>query len=73
MIHNAEKFNNKIMKKFFFLIKIIVAYLFIISNGISIESNYYIEGINLFHNLISKLFFSMYHILKLLYKKSKFL
>ena len=48
MIHNAEKFNNKIMRKNFFLIKIIIAYLFIISNGISKESNHYIEGINLF-------------------------
>ena len=48
MIHNAEKFNNKIMKKSSFLIKIIAVYLFIISNGIGKESNYYIEGIKLF-------------------------
>ena len=43
MIHNAEKFNNKIMKNFFLLIKIIVVYLFLISNGISKESIYYNE------------------------------
>ena len=48
MIHNAEKFNNKIMKKIFFLIKILTIYLFIISNGIGKESNYYTEGIKLF-------------------------
>ena len=48
MIHNAEKFNNIIMKKFFLLIKIIVVYLFLISNGISKESIYYSEGIKLF-------------------------
>ena len=45
MIHNAEKFNNKIMKNFFLLIKIIVVYLFLISNGISKETIYYSEGI----------------------------
>ena len=48
MIHNAEKFNNKIMKNFFLLIKIIVVYLFLISNGISKESIYYSEGIKFF-------------------------
>ena len=48
MIHNAEKFNNIIMKKFFLLIKIIVVYLFLISNGISKESSYYSEGIKFF-------------------------
>ena len=48
MIHNAEKFNNKIMKNFFLLIKIIVVYLFLISNGISKESIYYNEGIKFF-------------------------
>ena len=48
MIHNAEKFNNKIMKIFFLLIKIIVVYLFLISNGISKESIYYSEGIKFF-------------------------
>jgi len=48
MIHNAEKFNNKIMKNFFLLIKIVVVYLFLISNGMSKESIYYSEGIKLF-------------------------
>ena len=48
MIHNAEKFNNKIMKNFFLLIKIIVVYLFLISDGISKESIYYSEGIKFF-------------------------
>ena len=48
MIHNAEKFNNKIMKNFFLFIKIIVVYLFLISNGISKESIYYSEGIKFF-------------------------
>jgi len=48
MIHNAEKFNNKIMKNFFLFIKIIVVYLFLISNGISKESIYYNEGIKFF-------------------------
>ena len=48
MIHNAEKFNNKTMKNFFLLIKIIVVYLFLISNGISKESIYYSEGIKFF-------------------------
>ena len=48
MIHNAEKFNSKIMKNFFLLIKIIVVYLFLISNGISKESIYYSEGIKFF-------------------------
>ena len=48
MIHNAEKFNNKIMKNFSLLIKIIVVYLFLISNGISKESIYYSEGIKFF-------------------------
>ena len=36
------------MKKNFFLIKIIIIYLLIISNGIGKESNYYIEGIKFF-------------------------
>ena len=36
------------MKKNFFLTKIFVIYLFLISNGIGKESNYYIEGIKLF-------------------------
>ena len=36
------------MKKNIFLIKIIVVYFFIISDGISKESNYYMEGIKLF-------------------------
>ena len=48
MIHNAEKFNNKIMKNFFLLIKIIVVYLFLTSNGTSKESIYYSEGIKFF-------------------------
>ena len=50
MIHKAEKFNNKIMKKNIFLIKVIVVYLFIISDGIGKESNYHLEGIKLFQN-----------------------
>jgi len=48
MIHNADKFNNKIMKNFFLLIKVIVVYLFLISNGISKESIYYSKGIKFF-------------------------
>ena len=48
MIHNAEKFNNKIMKKSFFLIKIFVIYLFLISNGITKQTNYFDKGIELF-------------------------
>ena len=48
MIHNAEKFNNKIMKNSFLLIKIIVVYLFLISNGISKELIYFSEGIKFF-------------------------
>ena len=42
------KFNNKIMKKNIPLIKIVIIYLFLISNGITKESNYYNEGIKLF-------------------------
>ena len=39
---------NKIMKKNFFLVKIIFIYLLVISNVISKESDYHIEGIKLF-------------------------
>ena len=38
------------MKKIFFLIKIFVIYLFIITHGIGKESNYFTEGIKLFQN-----------------------
>ena len=81
MIHNAEKFNNIIMKKFFLLIKIIVVYLFLISNGISKELIYYSEGIKFFQkkNLINQKFYLkeiLYLILKaknLIYFLQKFL
>ena len=42
------KFNNKIMKKNIPLIQIVIIYLFLISNGITKESNYYNEGIKVF-------------------------
>ena len=48
MIHNTATFNNKIMKKFFFLTKILIVYLFLISNIFAKESNYFDEGIKFF-------------------------
>ena len=48
MIHRSEQFNNLIMKKIFFLIKIFVIYLFLISNGITKQTNYFDKGIELF-------------------------
>ena len=42
------KFYNKIMMRKIFLIEIAFVYLFLISNGISKETNYYNEGIKLF-------------------------
>ena len=48
MIHSSKSFNYYIMKKFFFLIKIFVIYLFIISNGVSKQQSYFEEGIKLF-------------------------
>ena len=48
MIHNAAMFNNLIMKKFFFLIKILSIYLLLISSGPSKESNFLSKGIELF-------------------------
>tara|TARA_Y100000590_G_scaffold470138_1_gene662250 strand:+ start:807 stop:1292 length:486 start_codon:yes stop_codon:yes gene_type:complete len=48
MIHRAEKFDNKNMKKNFFLIKIIVIYFLVISSVVSKESSYLTEGIKLF-------------------------
>ena len=48
MIHRSELFNNLIMKKNLFLIKILVIYLFLISNGITKQTNYFDKGIELF-------------------------
>ena len=48
MIHRSELFNNLIMKKNFFLIKIFVIYLFLVSNGITKQTNYFDKGIELF-------------------------
>ena len=48
MIHRPEQFNNLIMKKNFFLIKILIIYLFLISNGITKQTNYFDKGIELF-------------------------
>ena len=48
MIHRSESFYNKIMRKKFFLTKIFVIYLFLISNGITKQQNYFEKGIELF-------------------------
>ena len=48
MIHRSELFNNLIMKKNFSLIRIFVIYLFLISNGITKQTNYFDRGIELF-------------------------
>ena len=48
MIHNNITLNNLIMKKFFFLAKIFIVYLFLISNGIGKQLNYLNQGIELF-------------------------
>ena len=48
MIHNAAKFTNWIMKKNFF-IKTFIIYLLLISSGMAIQSNYFDEGIKLYH------------------------
>ena len=48
MIHNEPIFSNKIMKKFFFLVKIFIVYLFLISNGASKQSIYLNKGIEFF-------------------------
>ena len=48
MIHNKETFNIQIMKKFFLLIKILIIYLFLISNVIAKQQNYLNKGIELF-------------------------
>ena len=48
MIHNESTFNNLIMKKFFFLTKILIIYLFIISHATAKQSNYLNKGIELF-------------------------
>ena len=47
MIHSATKFVNWIMKKIF-LIKIFVIYLFLISSGTAVQSNYFEEGFKLY-------------------------
>ena len=47
MIHRSELFNNYVMKNFL-LIKIFVIYLFLISNGITKQSDYFDKGIELF-------------------------
>ena len=48
MIHNAAMFNHLIMKNFFFLTKILIIYLLLISSGLSKESNFLNKGIELF-------------------------
>ena len=48
MIHNKETFNIQIMKKLFLLIKILIIYLFLISNVIAKQQNYLNKGIELF-------------------------
>ena len=48
MIHNAEMYRNQIMKKFFFATKMLIIYLFLITVGLSKESNYLKKGIELF-------------------------
>ena len=48
MIHNKETFNIQIMKKIFLLIKILIIYLFLISNVIAKQQNYLNKGIELF-------------------------
>ena len=40
MIHNATVFNNLLMKKIIIIIKIFFVYMFLISGGLSKESNY---------------------------------
>ena len=47
MIHRSELSNNYVMKNFL-LIKIFVIYLFLISNGITKQSDYFDKGIELF-------------------------
>ena len=47
MIHRSELSNNYVMK-IFLLIKIFVIYLFLISNGITKQSDYFDKGIELF-------------------------
>ena len=48
MIHNAAMFNNLVIKKLFFSIKILIIYLLLISSGLSKESNFLNKGIELF-------------------------
>ena len=48
MIHNAAVFYDLLMKKFIIIIKIFFVYLFLISGGLSKESNYLKKGIELF-------------------------
>ena len=47
MIHRSELSNNYVMKNFL-LIKIFVIYLFLFSNGITKQSDYFDKGIELF-------------------------
>ena len=49
MIHRPELSNNYVMKNFL-LIKVFVIYLFLISNGITKQSDYFDKGIELFQN-----------------------
>ena len=49
MIHNKEKINILIMKKFFLLAKILVIYLFLISDLAAKKQDYINEGIKLFN------------------------
>ena len=50
MIHNKETFNIQIMKKIFLLIKILIIYLFLISNAIAKQQDYLNKG----HRTFSK-------------------
>ena len=49
MIHNKEKINILIMKNFFLLAKILVIYLFLISDLAAKKQDYLNEGIKLFN------------------------
>jgi len=48
MIHNAAVFKDLLVKKFIIIIKIFFVYLFLISGGLSKESNYFKKGIDYF-------------------------
>tara|TARA_Y100000590_G_scaffold162089_1_gene185821 strand:+ start:552 stop:1037 length:486 start_codon:yes stop_codon:yes gene_type:complete len=48
MIHTKKVFNDSLMKKIIIIIKIFFVYLFLTSNGLSKESNYFKKGIEHF-------------------------